>query len=806
MMAAKSNVTRALTYAPNLPWNTFEVDDLGPAIMQFIMDQEPYYRRWAQRWYENFQFLFGNQSLRWSRRNEYAVDYDYLLQRTPAINQRVQTNLVRLITESLGSYIFGSTPEWDVESMLESSVMGKRYKAIVERFLDCYVQRLCLDVEFSMGAIMFALYGQVAWKIDWNPMDGAIIQIPKMIKVMKPRFTDYMAQNPITGGLTPNVIPIDQGMPQEQWEHVLDEFGRQVMEKHMSGDAGITTLSPFEYRRPLGSPGMHKDKFIEQVRILDYDEYLDQYGAVQGQTKNFGQVRPIFHDQTLYAFAAKHFLRMQMTTPPTLGETFRRSDNVFRSSQFRQKVVVIEHYDKPHPIKWPLGRRVVVTNGICTHITVPSYNTNKLGGWHPFVESQWMRVYPSVIGSGPINDVVQKNRELNIKDSLVATSVRRNMGSVLLNKIGSGIDKDQLTGDPGQILDCQDPFAIRWLHDDMPIPPIMEKLRQADKDDTYEVSGAGDAIRGNRAEGTTSGYQARIQQDMEEKRLTPARVNWEMGISQVGEKLFRCVKDNVVQIQPDVMGFLMRSAAGKFSTNDVITMMTSQIDFGVDIKVKKSSMALKSKATQQATLQEIAQTPAVAQRLAQDAKVVDEYLKFFDVVTLRDGSSPHRDRAGRENEAFLDMIRLGQVQDGINKPAVLFEDDDAIHMAEHAALIVENSDELMANPQMFLEILTHQEMHRIAAMEKRGDALPGTSQDVRQMMQITSATSKPPTVQDLILEAQAKALQALKGQGPQNPQAPTQPKMEPGGPANRQTDTAAPADNTQAGAKGGMDQ
>lgn len=806
MEALKNNVARAAAFAPLLPWNTFKVDDLGPAVMNFIMDTEPYYRRWAQRWYENFQFLYGNQNLKWSRRNDYAVDYDFLLRRTPAINQKVQTNLVRLITESLGSYIYGNSPDWDVEAMNESSVQGKRFKQIVEKVLDCYMTRLSMDSEFATGSIMFALYGQCGWKIDWNPNGGSMLEIPKYNKIVTPSFSDYMSPNPVTGGLIE--VPVQnyggQLPPQEKWEKAVDALGKQIMEQVMSGDVVIQTLSPFEYRRPMGSPGMHKDKFIQQVRILDYDEYLDEYESVPGRTKNWGQVKPVFHDQTLYAFAAKHYLRMQMTTPPTFNESFKRSDNVFRNSTFRQKVVVIEHYDQPHRVKWPIGRKVVITNGVCTHVTTPTYHTNRQGGWHPFVEAQWLKVAPSSIASGPINDVVQKNRELNIKDSLIATSVRRNFGSVLLNKIGNGIDKDQLTGDPGAVVDCLDPFAIKWLHDDVPVSPIIDKLRQNDKDDTYEVSGAGDAIRGEKPTGATSGYQQRISQDQEERRLTTARLNWESAIGQVGEKLFNCLKTNVVTLAPDVMGFLMRSAAGGYGTQDVVALLTSPIDYGVDIRVKKSSMSIRSRATEQATMQELAQHPAIAQRLTQDAKVVDEYIKMFDVHAFRDRSATHRDRASRENETFTDMLRLGQNLQGTPEPIVVYEDDDMIHMGEHAEFFLQNSDEILSNPTFLQKFLMHQETHRVQSMEKAGEVMPGAALRVPGM-QAMAMQGQPPTpgmiYQDSLMRAQANA-QAAKG----NPQAPKQGKMEPGGPSNKQTDTSAPADQTSAGKFGGMNQ
>jgi hypothetical protein len=796
------NDFKSSLYAKNLPWNVYREDELGPVVMNFIQDHEPYYKRWAQKWYENFQFLMGNQNLRWSQRYDFAVDYDMLLRKRPAMNQKIVTNLARGITEALASYLFGGIPDWDVETADESSIKGKRARIIVQKVLDCYMERLCMSTEFNVGAVIMALQGQVGFKIDWNPMGGSLLDLPDYEKLMKPEYTDYMAPNPITGGLfeVPTQILGSDGRPitREAWEKQTDDMGREIIKKVLTGDVCVNVKSPFEYRRPIGSSGMHKDRWIEEIRILDYDEYLDEYSNVAGQTRLFKRVKPIFHDPALYAFAARHFLRMQFTSPPTLSDQMRRMDYSFKSSLFRQKVVVVEHYDRPHPRKWPQGRRLVITNGLCTHITKPSYSTNKLDGWHPYAEAQWMRAYPSNIGLGPLNDTIQKNRELNVKDSLIATAVRRNMGSQLLIKTGAGIDRDQFSGEPGAIMEVGDPFGARWLHDEMPISPVISKLREFDKEDVYEASGAGDALRGERSPGATSGYQARQIQEREERRITQAKTNWEACVSTVGEKIFACLRANAVQLDKGVMGFLMRSAAGKFSVPDVVTLLSAPADYGIEIKVKKSSMSLKSEATELATIQELAQNPVVQQRM-QDAGVLDEYLKRFGVEVLRDKSASHRDRAQRENETFLDLLRLGADAEGIPLPAVFFEDDDDIHMNEHADMFVQNTDEFRTNELRMMQFHLHMEQHRLQKQEKEAKLITGASQQAPAMMQASRSVPLP-NAQTIQIDSQRRAAEAQK-----QPQAPKLPKAEPGGPANRQTDPSAPSANTAAD-KGGPPQ
>jgi len=805
---------KAQVYAPELPWNQQDLDQLGPTIMKYMEDHEPFFKRWSEIWFNNFQFLYGNQAVRWSRRYGYAVDVDFL-QRLPAMNQRSQTNIARVVAEALASLIYANLPEWVVEAAEESSIKGKRYKRIVQKLLDAYMVRQCMDVELSNAAMIYTVTGMVGAQIDWNPLGGQLLSVPKWNKSRQPAFTTYMAPNPITDGLLEvPVQELDQyGQPafEDRWEPVLDEMGQQVIDKFFAGDLRIETLTPFEYRRAVGSPGMHKTKYTQRIRMLDYDEFLDMYGNMPGRTKFYDKVQPVYNNPAIYRLAVRHFMRMQFTTPPGLNELYNRPENVYRSGLFRSKVLVVEHYDAPHPVKWPLGRKVIVCNGDVTHITVPTYSTNKMDGWHPFVEAQWMNVQPSSMGIGPMNDVIAKNRELNIADSLISTALRRNMGSQLLIKTGSGVDPQRFTGEPGMIHEVPDPFGMRWLHDDMPLPTVLPALRQNYKDDCYETSGAGDALRGDRSPGAPSGYAQRIIQEREEKRLTPARKRFEKFVAGIGEKAFSCLKHNVIKLDESVMGYLMRSASGEFQPQDVISLLSAPIDYGIEINVEADSMHLRSKATEQATVQEMAQNPAVAQRLQGSAKCLDEYLKFFDAEVLRDDSARHRDRAQRENEQFMDLLRLGPQALQTGSPIVLLEDDDDIHLNDHTDFLLQNSDEIMRNEAFLLYFLQHTNRHRLQKQEKAGDLMPGTSLQVPNM-QSSAEKAAVPTVQTIYQKAQmdnmaaAAAPQAPLGPqssaapvGPQGPKSPA-PIGSKGPP---QTNVSTPAANTPSGAKQG---
>lgn len=777
-MSAADDVKRAKAYSPEQPWNSTSVDDLGPTIMKWEEDHENFYKNWAETWYNNFQFIYGNQSVKWSRKFGYVSSNNFsdFLPRLPALNQRAQTNLARIVVEALSSMIYANLPEWDVEASDESSVKGKRMKRIVQKILDAYMIRLCGDVEIGNAARMFTAFGQFAFKLDWNPTGGHQIDIPKWQKNRAPVMTDWMAPNQALMGLldipTQAVGADGQPLFEDRWEPVLDAMGKQIIDKAFAGDVRLRTLSPFQYRRMIDSTGMHDTRVVREIRLMDYDQFLDEYGNTPGRTKYYEQIQPVYSNPSIYRLAVRHFMRMQYTTPPNGDGNFGRPENVYKTALFKNKVLVIEHYDAPHPIKWPLGRKVVVCNGQVTNITVPQYNTGKMDGWHPYVEGQWLTISPSSMAIGPLNDVIAKNRELNVADSLIATSLRRNMGSQLLVTPGKGFDPQRFTGEPGMIHEVLDVYGARWLHDDMPIPTVIPNIRQSIKDDVFDVSGAGDALRGDRSPGVGSGYGQRIVEEREERRLSPARKIFEKAVSGAGEKLVTCLKTNVIQLDKSVMGYLMRAAAGEFTPADVIAFLSTPLTYGVEINVSADSMHLRSKATQQATINDMASgNPAVQQRLQQNPKSLDEYLKFFDAETLRDDSASHRDRAQRENEQFMDMLRLGPQGMSGGVPVVITADNDQIHIQDHEDFQIQHAEEILRNPQFYQVILEHINRHKLAMQEKNNAAQPGTSLQTPEMM-AQAGQQKPPGVPQIFAVTQQKAQQQAQAQSAQQAQRP----------------------------------
>jgi hypothetical protein len=820
MMAARL-FDMAKERTPELPWCQDDPEILGSVMMNFIYDQEVFYKRWSQKWFENFQFVYGNHDMKWSQKWSVAFDSDFMRsERSRSINRKSNTNLSRMVVESLASFIFGNMPTWSAKTSEESDVRGKRYAELVQKMLDAFANQLVLMKDIRNAAAMFATFGQIGGRIDWDKRGGQMKAIPQYQKVKKPIYRDGLVQNDPFGLLTVPKESLDEnGQPlmDESWEAIMGADGRQLVEWMFTGGPRVTVLSPLEYRRAIGSTGMHKTPYVQHIRLMDYDEYLYEFSSVQGATSHFKTVSPTHVTSDMLGFAVRQFLRMHFTTPPNLRDADRRIESLIKGNLFRHKVLVIDHFDKPNYEMWPKGRRLVCVNGKCTHVAEPEYQTNKIDGWHPFVEAQWLNISPNSIATGPLNDVIDQNKELNIADSLIATSMQRNMGSHLLIRTGTGLDPQSISGTPGEILEVNGNLqdAALWLHDSQPFPPAVTQIREQKQDAIYQLSGANDALRGERSKGVSSGYALRQLQEREQARLIPARNEFAWSfVAPMAEKLIQCIKYNVQSLDSSVMGYMKRHAAGGFEEEDVVAFLSTPMDYGVEITIEPDSMMVKSKATHQANLMELATKGPAQQRVSQDAAVLDKFLDEFDAQTLRDGSAVHRDRAERENEIFADIAKLGPDRVGVPMPQIMFEDDDMIHMDLHTQHVVRNASGLQKNPMAMREMLIHIEMHRIQDKEKQGQVPPTTTDNMPAMYAAASQMPRTPPQQVVNNKVQMDQQNAMKNQqqeqqqpqkggqqqppGAKPPQAASAPApVGSGGP--RQTQGGAPSQNTPQG-------
>lgn len=754
------NEYMAKKFAGDVPWNCDDPEKLGTVISDFVENYDDFLTPWTRTWFDNFNFIHGNHNYVWSQKWGFAVDTDTISTRfNKSISMRSKTNVSRTVFESLSSLIFGNAPDWDVLAADESSSQGRRFQKIIEKTLDYYYERLAMDKELRTFTNNLVTYGLAAAKVDWSVNAGHMIETPLLEEQDVSLFTGY-PQTLDSIGIVDTIIADNNNNGEPLTEKRLVPKrglnGEVMTESKWSGDVRVTTLTPFEYRRELNPHGAHKCKWYQHIRIIDYDDFLDEYGEMDGRTKYFDKIRPGVLSNSLYKFAIRQFLRMNFITPMSSGDMRRRTFSALKEEFLKNKVIVIEHYDRPHPTKFNKGRMCAVVNGYVTNITRPQYSTNRVNGWHPFVEAGWITLSPSAIPSGPMNDITEKNRELDTLDSLIDTSSLRNLGSMMLIKAGSGLDAQKLKAEPGMIEEVNDLDSVRYVRDQLPIPPIATQLRDMKKDDIYEISGAQDAIRGDRSKGISSGYGQKIIEEREQRRLTPVRRELERATAEIGQKIIACQRACAATLGEHMFGFLKRSAAGQFSEKDILAYLKTPITFGVDVNVRAGSMVAKSNAAQQQDIMDMIEKTPAGQRL-QDAGVLDNVLKKFGVEVLRDKSSVHRDKAARENEVFWDLGTLGPDATGVQIPVVCDMDDHELHIQAHEIDYVEKFDDIQHDEFQLTLRMMHIDMHKIYQRENVGELPQGTAYNFKQIYD--QAKALPPRNLGQIQELQKQAEQ-----------------------------------------------
>ncbi len=743
-----------------MPWTTNDPVKLEQALIGLTLQADYINRRWAQRWFENFQFVLGNHYLRWSRQFDYAVDIDFLRGGMDT-QKRSQTNISRTVVESLSSMIYSQLGDIFAEAKYDSTSRGARLAKLLESLSTCYDERLGMHEKFDIASVMFVMFDKVYAAIDFHQAKGASFQRPRQELRKVPRMTTRLEPDPVTGELMTVPVPVlgADGNPVmvDAFEDVIGPDGRPVMEWVKTGDLDVTMHSPFEVAYDAMAKTFSESKWTQRYMVMDYDDFMTKYGDQEGVIEEeIDRVRGGHISHPIKNVAMRHFMRTMFAMPPLLDAGGQL--NMTSMHTLRHKVFVVEHHDRPseghrkNRTPWlSEGRRCIVANGRLVLVSTPQYRMSHDTGWHNLAECKWLPLAPSNQSSGPMSDTVQKNREINLTDSLTTLAIQRLSGGAVIINENSGIDKNKWTGEPGMTYySSTDPSsAVSIVGERQPLPPVVTQRRETLKEDIYEVSGTGDALRGGRSPGASSGYQARLYEEREKRRSSKASNNWESFAAMIYMKRAACLQQNAVKLDQSVIARIMRSSDGDVTESDVLAFLNGPIDFGVDLFIRPDSMRTKSKATQIADIQESLAIPAIAERLVQDPAVVDSYLDFLGIDVLRDINSVHRDRAKKENCIFNDMIPYKDPAQlmaafGHDLPTVIWQDNDLVHMVEHARDFVKNFDKYRRNPAAMSAFTYHQAWHEQNYKAKGGQQTPYLAQTATEMAQRAEASAAQP--------------------------------------------------------------
>ena len=709
-------------YCQDLPWCVDDVDKLGNVVTNFYYNQSRMIAPKARQWFQNVNFFYGNQNLRWSNYLSAPVVSDFMplagKRRSGAF--RTQSNFIRVVGESLLALIASRNAVPSVSVKSKFSTMSSLVKPIAKARLDYFNDHLELPIKFREAALGLIVFSEIAGKVEYCRSKGYMQKYQVMQEVQQPVMKVTQELDPASGLYmemqVPDVDPMT-GQPVTQTVTVpkRDSRGNVVFNHAWSGDTDFRIVTPFELFRDYDSD-FYESKRIGEVRIIDYDDWLSEYSELGGKTEYFDMVRPGASTDFVYQIMLMHFLRTKFMAPDGYSQT----SSPFNSNwNLMNKVLIIEHYDRPHPQKWPNGRKLVIANGMCTHrIMKQDYYTTKKDGWHPYNWAGWLVCPPVSFANGPIDDVISKQQDINYTETLINTKLHRAFGGVTLVKTNA-FDKDKLTGEPNQSIytpNVND--AIRFAHDENAIEPAIPQIEDRKKDDLFTISGAQEAIRGERSENASSGFAQKVIDEREQRRLTPGKRSLEQYVKKAYEKIQACDRATTNFSDPRVQE-LLKTALGNVTASQLKIYMDQAIDLGLDISIDADSMAYESEAAKKAEVRELLGTP-FGQIVFQSPELTDRFKDFFGLDDFKDQQSLHVDNAQCENDAFFALL-YGSIDtmDLNAMPKVIPEQSDDIHLAEHDKFIITNQKSLENNPELFQLIITHKQHHEDQKIRKQ---------------------------------------------------------------------------------------
>ena len=173
------NEIRLEKYCGHLPWNVTDPKKLGRVVSDFVERYDRAMGPWYERWFTNFQFIYGNHRFQWSQKYGFPLDVDFLKRGNKSVNSRSQTDLSRTIFESLVATLFGNAPDWEAVAMDENVARNRRFKTIAEKALDAYYQKLMMEKEVKGFVQNLVAYGMSTYKTDFDSNAGQIEEIPQ---------------------------------------------------------------------------------------------------------------------------------------------------------------------------------------------------------------------------------------------------------------------------------------------------------------------------------------------------------------------------------------------------------------------------------------------------------------------------------------------------------------------------------------------------------------------------------------------------------------------------------------------------
>lgn len=572
---------------------------------------------------------------------------------------RPVTNYIFDSYQTLKGYLLKNKPRITVRPNTQT-YKDKTAATIAELVSETNWERLKEAQNYEYAASCLITYGTVFKKSYWDSSVASKVSVPRMEQVP--------ATDPNTGMPTGEMSEVQATDP---------ETGQPLYDEMPLGDVNTAVVEPYRIALDPVAVNLHEARWIMEFSIRPLSWIVENYKKEEeGYT---GLADTVKEEKALPNSLSRFF---QLRTSSGVKGMVARSSNSGNSDMIDNAAVVKEYYERPSA-KHPMGRTIVIANGVTLYVGASLSSGEEQGDWHPYSECRWEPVPGRFWAKSPCDDACEIQKRINSIDSVIML-VRKTMAIPQKLELEGQVINGQWTGQPG--------LRVKYRagpNGEMPqtlqaagVDPQVWKEREQAVQDLKNIMGAPDILKGDRPPGVTAASALALLFEVGTGKLFPILDRWKMYTESDQKKQLKLVAKKYREPRPE----FIRSLVAK---NSELTPATIQKFVGEDLHdncnvlIEASSAIPRLKAAEQALLMEIQQQGVLDLTNPQNR---EEYLNRLGLVGFNKEYSKDANRAKLENMQLDNLI-----QDPASKPVVMVIDKHDIHINCHEERMKEQS-------------------------------------------------------------------------------------------------------------------
>lgn len=632
-----------------------EPERLASAIETFYKQDGTKKTRLSYHWERNSRMLDGDQWLVWGGNNNGIYQWNTLqVSKANEYIPRPVTNYLFDCYQTLKSYLTKTKPRSTVKPNTQAYA-DKAAAKVAELCIEANYERLKDQENYEYAASVLVTYGTVYKKTYWDTTVGNSIDIPQA----EPSPLDANAQALPSPEAVPNINPDTGG--------ILPQAPTQVQ----LGDVSTVVKEPYCMAIDPLATDLHTARWIMEYAIQPLDWIREVYGKFdEGYTGKVDEVKP----ETQLSGSMRRFYQLKNSSGVKNAATLEGvGNNDTGTSQLTNAAVVKEYYERPSQ-DHPLGRMVVVANGVCLYAGDSPYSGPDVGDWHPYSECRWEIVPGRFEGKSPLDAACELQKRINSIDATIMLVRKTQAIPQKLIPAGCGIEPGQWTGRPGQQLTYRPDVGVPSTVQAAGVDSQVFKEREQCVQDMKMITGAIDILKGDRPPGVNAASALALLYEVGTGKLFPVLDRWKRFVENDQKKELRLIAKKYKEPREDYIAILKKHNT-ELSESDIQKFLGQDLLDNCNVIVESGSNVPKLESMKQMRLQEAAATGAVD--LTQPINRM-EYQRQMGITGFDNDVGPDAKRALWENDCLDNILTSPD-----KKPVLLQCDDDAVHIATH---------------------------------------------------------------------------------------------------------------------------